>query len=446
MEIIFNETMRSTVNQELFLANEKNKTRLIHMLTNKFKNSNITVNQALDNADTLIVNTAIDLSLTNETVVIVGEGKGTIERRIYSTNSLQSPKDTKKSILFVHAFFGCDTTSSFYRKDNICKAGEMFILALYNASEKETNLNNYRYQCFAKNVSSSKNVLLTIPPSEAAAREHSFRVYHQIQMWLGNEKIPVEWGWHLKSCTASCGCRKHGLKCSTICGYCKRNSCLNAMEAIDENDIESISDEGNKSKKEADEITAANQECEGKSFERLSVETEYNSISTFSSEPEIIKEIEEEKPPFNVKTFLEEQKEYYIYNNDRKVIEEIMEHLLNENKNRCCAMQKFKKSIKDIPNDNYNDYENEEIDIEQKFINSDIDSLFTVKKRKFDPSKQEDNLKRLDISSKGEVYLDIFGRSQKREDLFLSLSIRDFHESDDPKCFLPINYSCLINT
>jgi len=101
------------------------------------------------------------------------------------------------------------------------------------ASEKETNLNNYRYQYFAKNVTSSKNVLLTIPPSEAAAREHSFRVYHQIQMWLG--------------------------KCSTICGYCKGNSCLNAMEAIDEDDIESISDEGNKSKKEADEINAANQ-------------------------------------------------------------------------------------------------------------------------------------------------------------------------------------------
>ncbi|KAF0713693.1 Uncharacterized protein FWK35_00032099 [Aphis craccivora] len=62
-----------------------------------------------------------------------------------------------------------------------------------------------------------------------------------------------------KGCTASYGCRKHGLKCSTICGYCKGNSCLNAMEAIDEDDIESISDEGNNSKKEADEINVANQ-------------------------------------------------------------------------------------------------------------------------------------------------------------------------------------------
>jgi len=70
----------------------------------------------------------------------------------------------------------------------------MFILAMYNASEKETNLNKYRFQCFAKNVSNNKNVLLGLPPSEAAAREHSFRVYHQVQAWLGNQKSPEEWG------------------------------------------------------------------------------------------------------------------------------------------------------------------------------------------------------------------------------------------------------------
>jgi hypothetical protein len=92
-------------------------------------------------------------------------------------------------------------------------------------------------------------------------------------MLLGNEKLPIEWGWHVKSdlllpiplkcppipenllnliscnctkcCIARCGCRKHGLKCSMICGYCKGNSCLNVMEAIDEDDIESILDEDN---------------------------------------------------------------------------------------------------------------------------------------------------------------------------------------------------------
>jgi len=109
------------------------------MLSSKFEKSNITVNQASDDADTFIVNIAIDLSMTYEIVVIVGEnidllviltgmapttnniffikpGIGTVERRIYSSDSLQSQKDTKKSILFVHAFCGCDTTSSFFRK------------------------------------------------------------------------------------------------------------------------------------------------------------------------------------------------------------------------------------------------------------------------------------------------------------------------------------------
>lgn len=62
---------------------------------------------------------------------------------------------------------------------------------MYNISEKETNLNKYRYQCFAKNVSNNKNVLLGLPPSEAAAKEHSFRVYYQVQTSLGNKKSPM---------------------------------------------------------------------------------------------------------------------------------------------------------------------------------------------------------------------------------------------------------------
>jgi len=65
---------------------------------------------------------------------------------------------------------------------------------------------------------------------------------------------------YTKGSTASCGCRKHGLKCSMICGYCKGNSCLNAMEAIDEDDIESIRDEeNNTSNKETEDKNTANQ-------------------------------------------------------------------------------------------------------------------------------------------------------------------------------------------
>lgn len=37
-----------------------------------------------------------------------------------------------------------------------------------------------------------------LPPTEAAARFHSFRVYLQVQTWIGNKLNPVEWGWCLK--------------------------------------------------------------------------------------------------------------------------------------------------------------------------------------------------------------------------------------------------------
>lgn len=105
-----------------------------------------------------------------------------------------------------------------------------------------------------KCIYNSKNVSLRLPTDKAATREHFFPVYHQIQMWLGNEKNPVEWDGHIKSellfpillkgplitkillnliscnytkgCTNSCGCRKYGLKCSMICAYCRGNSYL----------------------------------------------------------------------------------------------------------------------------------------------------------------------------------------------------------------------------
>lgn len=102
------------------------------------------------------------------------------------------------------------------------------------------SLNKYRFSCFAKSATKSK-VMLQSLPTEDAAEKHSFRVYHQIQVWLGNPKNPEEWGWEMenghlspvktnkapapdsllktifcncaktKSCdTMACGCRKIG--------------------------------------------------------------------------------------------------------------------------------------------------------------------------------------------------------------------------------------------
>lgn len=171
------------------MSNENNKRLLINLLTNKFKDENYQVENALGYADTLIVNTALQLSATNQSVAIVGEDvdllilltaltpqknnvylikppKGkTVSKRIYSANC-KLDDVLKKNLLFLHAFSGCDTVSSFFQfgklkhikllhnredissiisvfydenatSDSIAKAGQIYSLAVYGAPEKK---------------------------------------------------------------------------------------------------------------------------------------------------------------------------------------------------------------------------------------------------------------------------------------------------------------------
>lgn len=97
----------------IFLANENNEGRLISMLTKKMEQAAITVNQAEEDSDMLIVRTAISLCPKFNAVFVVGEdllilltalapsqgniylrkpGKGKIAERIYSANSLKHEK------------------------------------------------------------------------------------------------------------------------------------------------------------------------------------------------------------------------------------------------------------------------------------------------------------------------------------------------------------------
>ncbi|GBL72232.1 hypothetical protein AVEN_115203-1 [Araneus ventricosus] len=49
--------------------------------------------------------------------LMLKEGKGKVKDRFYSSNYLQNSNlviECKKSILFIHAISGCDTTSGFY--------------------------------------------------------------------------------------------------------------------------------------------------------------------------------------------------------------------------------------------------------------------------------------------------------------------------------------------
>ncbi|XP_028418322.1 uncharacterized protein LOC114543611 [Dendronephthya gigantea] len=330
-EILFTDDMPITIRQERFLTNGKNKARFIEGLTRYLEHAEIEVKQAVADADALIVRTAIDLS-TNNNVVVVGtdvdllilliqlskkdnqlylykQGAGKCPDKVFSIRDVQKHlTEVSSSLFFLHAMTGCDTTSALYRQgkkkafnllqkneelrrevvsvfndptsspDSVSSAGEKFLLALYSAPKSTTSLNDHRHKRFMKAVANcpvnNQMQLAALPPTSAAAKEHSFRVYHQVQQWLGVELPPTQWGWQLKNgnlqpvltrqapapeklltliscncksgCERSCGCKKAGLVCTVLCGHCNGNGCSNSESPIvceSEMDGEHIFDE-----------------------------------------------------------------------------------------------------------------------------------------------------------------------------------------------------------
>ncbi|KAJ8733220.1 hypothetical protein PYW08_001518 [Mythimna loreyi] len=264
----------------------------------------------MEDADTLIVYTALEESANYETVIIVGEdvdllviltgvaqerhknvylmkpGKGKSATSTFSSNSLKKEQLTAH-ILTCHAFSGCDTTSALFNQgktklttlvlkdsqiqealecfkvpnaqpDDLDDAGEKNFVKMYGGKLPKS-LNDLRYEGFARSITKSKYNLCSLPPTKAAARQHSFRVYHQVQQWLGNDLPATSWGWmrgshgltptlttleaappevlKLASCrckkgcsTVACSCRKSGLNCTLLCLSCHGETCSNVRE------------------------------------------------------------------------------------------------------------------------------------------------------------------------------------------------------------------------
>lgn len=158
--------------------------------------------------------------------------------------------------------------------DIVARAGERFFLTLYGAHSADESLNKYRFNCFTKSVTKIKPDIASLPPTEGAAKQHSFRVYHQVQKWQGNELPPELWGWKRvqtnlapittlepvapenllnlvfckckTGCGAMCGCRKAGINCTTVCNNCHGN-CLNStstvVDEVNEDEIENADEQ-----------------------------------------------------------------------------------------------------------------------------------------------------------------------------------------------------------
>ncbi|KAL8610599.1 hypothetical protein ACOMHN_006318 [Nucella lapillus] len=147
-DILFELDMSVTTHQNLFLANRRNKARLITKLMPKLESSDVTCSQSPADADYLISNTALtSANLLDRPVVLVGTDTDLLVMlvdkadptmdvymqftnhppTIYSIHEIQETLHAvvKKYILFAHAATGCDTVSAMY---NIGKRKALSVL------------------------------------------------------------------------------------------------------------------------------------------------------------------------------------------------------------------------------------------------------------------------------------------------------------------------------
>ncbi|KAJ8043143.1 hypothetical protein HOLleu_10106 [Holothuria leucospilota] len=318
--VIFSADMPCRSRKDVFLANKDNKQRFINMIGQKMEERGFDVTHADDDADLMIVKRAVECANDGSTVV-VGEDTDLLVLLCYhasatshdiyfmSEKSKQKIWDIKKTksvlgmetcnhLLFVHAISGCDTTShpfgiskgvtlkKMLNDDHFKKQGEVFtrcateseivqageeaLICLYGGIQGE-KLDVLRARKFFSKVASSKTSvkLQALPPTSAAARYHSLRVFLQVQQWVGarDDLVPHDWGWYIAdeklmpiktnmppapemllkvirckcktNCdTKRCTCRKHGLECSTGCGECRGTGCTNAADYNIETDDE----------------------------------------------------------------------------------------------------------------------------------------------------------------------------------------------------------------
>jgi hypothetical protein len=320
---------RLSFSKDVFLSNNSNKQAFVYLLSEALEASGCNVLHATGDADTLIVRTALKTSIDSNTFVIgedtdllvllchhIDQDKKCVYFRSYKTTTKQKQWHIQEVqqhlgpeachlLPFLHAVNGCDTTSrlfgtgkgaplkkvkitgdtGFKRAGNIfcstgqnqqtvVEAGEKALVALLNGKPGDS-LDVLRYQRFTEKSATAATAVQihTLPPTSAAAKYHSLRVYFQVQEWICLEQKldPLDWGWSLSNrrlepkttdrppapesllrvvrcdCSTSncrtkqCTCKGLGLECTLACGECKGLSCENSPH-IEELDVPDIMD------------------------------------------------------------------------------------------------------------------------------------------------------------------------------------------------------------
>lgn len=299
-----------------FLSNVENKQTLINLISERMRGRGCHVIQAEGDADVDIVKAAVSMSSYKSTSLI-GEDTDLLVLLLHHASTSDGNKlyfrsdkgsstavydikvmkqllgdDICRSLLFLHAFTGCDTTSRVFgigkksalhkvmKGDSVLKssakvfsspkndtaviedAGCKAMIALFSGKPGD-NLSAMRYSSLCKKVGSAKTFVTPerLPPTSSATKYHALRSYLQVMLWMdkGGAMDTTEWGWESQSnslvpvmmdtapapeallkmihcnCTGGCStlrcsCRKHGLNCSRVCGPCQEGHCDNMDE------------------------------------------------------------------------------------------------------------------------------------------------------------------------------------------------------------------------
>ena len=65
--------------------------------------------------------------------------------------------------------------------EQVAEAGESFLVSLYGGNYKTQNLNDLRFQLFARAAAKTNFNQARLPPTQDAARFHSLRTHNQVK-------------------------------------------------------------------------------------------------------------------------------------------------------------------------------------------------------------------------------------------------------------------------
>ena len=252
-DIQLSESMEAYKNQEVFLANEKNKQQFILLISQYLSDNGQAVHHSTGDADTMIIQCALQYASEGSEVNVVADDTDVLVLlmhhwkpnmsniyflseagktfKIWRISDLveQAGPIVTSNLLFLHAWSGCDTTSATFGQgkiglikkikqskdvqaiaelmmnhnatvEQVGKAGaRLFVIAF--GGKQSDSLNTLRYVKYMEMVASAKNIdPQKLPPTARAAYYHSLRVHLQVIFWkefTNNCLDPLIWGWKL---------------------------------------------------------------------------------------------------------------------------------------------------------------------------------------------------------------------------------------------------------